>query len=131
MSKSRKVKWIENTLIRLEASLTLCTSEKQFQNALYYIDRLDYKEVFVSKDAYATTHWLRSNVNKNQQALLIGIRLGLDPIDAASLLVHEAVHCFQHQCEHMNENNPSSEFQAYSIQNISHALMLAYRDELK
>jgi hypothetical protein len=44
-----------------------------------------------------------------------------------ALLVHEAVHIWQDVKHRIGEDNPSSEFEAYAIQNISQELMLAYK----
>ena len=47
-------------------------------------------------------------------------------IQVASLLVHEAVHVAQSIIERIGEKNPSHEFQAYLIQNLSQVLFLEY-----
>jgi hypothetical protein len=50
-------------------------------------------------------------------------------IDATSkvcTLVHEAVHIWQYICKYIGEDNPSEEFEAYSIQEITHQLLLCY-----
>lgn len=44
-----------------------------------------------------------------------------------ALLAHEAVHIWQNIKEAMHETNPSSEFEAYSIQNICLDLFKEYR----
>lgn len=48
-----------------------------------------------------------------------------------SLLVHEATHIWQAVRETLYEDEPSSEFEAYSIQKISYELMLAYEKAIK
>ena len=48
-----------------------------------------------------------------------------------SILVHEAVHVFQNACEHAGEIEPSSEFQAYSIQAIYYNLSTEYKKAAK
>ena len=42
------------------------------------------------------------------------------------LLVHEATHVWQRIKEWLGEHNPSNEFEAYAMQNISQNLMAAY-----
>lgn len=49
--------------------------------------------------------------------------VGGDPIQVACVLVHEAVHVFQRLCTSIGEVTPSKEFEAYSIEHISEALM--------
>lgn len=51
---------------------------------------------------------------------------GRTAIQVAGLLVHEAVHIFQRTCDRIGEVNPSSEFEAYSIQWIAQELMEQY-----
>ncbi|MCX5818441.1 MAG: hypothetical protein NT047_00785 [Deltaproteobacteria bacterium] len=51
-----------------------------------------------------------------------------NPNAVIGLLVHEAVHVWQHICEELNENEPSVEFEAYSIQLLSQRLIAAYSE---
>lgn len=53
-----------------------------------------------------------------------------DPVDNAAYLVHEAVHVFQHLCQQIGEDNPSIEFEAYTIEYIAVRLFHAYRRAL-
>ena len=53
-----------------------------------------------------------------------------DPIENAIYLVHEAVHIWQRYCKEIGEEHPSEEFEAYTIQNITHRLFHAYHDAL-
>ena len=50
-----------------------------------------------------------------------------DPIENAVSLVHEAVHIWQGFCDYIGEENPSKEFEAYTIQNITQRLFDAYK----
>lgn len=48
------------------------------------------------------------------------------PHVAADLLVHEAMHVWRDMREAIDEKEPSSEFEAYAMQNISAELFAAY-----
>ena len=54
-----------------------------------------------------------------------------DPVENAVSLVHEAVHIWQGLCEYIGEENPSKEFEAYTIQNITQRLFDAYKMALE
>lgn len=49
------------------------------------------------------------------------------PRDTVELLVHESMHVWRDMREAIGEEKPSSEFEAYAMQNIFGALLDAYR----
>ena len=110
--------------------LALCTREELFTKFLNYIDypkedRLDW----VSEGANATTHTIDLNGNIFSIVCIKPPPEHISGIEIAALLVHEAVHIWQNMMEHINERNPSKEFEAYSIQTISSTLMNAYVEQ--
>jgi hypothetical protein len=110
------------------------TSQAEFDEALKDIDLPDYKEAYIPNGWPACTHTF-DNV-KGSIACIVAFDLERaaqeDPIDVAALLVHEAVHVWQH-----NESNAGKlgcfgdEGEAYAIQNISTRLMAAYVEKIK
>lgn len=48
------------------------------------------------------------------------------PEEIIGLIVHESVHIWQDAQIALGEKNPSIEFMAYSIQNITHDVLIAY-----
>lgn len=52
-----------------------------------------------------------------------------DPVAIMGLLAHEAVHVFQSLAEHAGEDDPSKEFEAYSIQMITQELIWSYLEK--
>lgn len=51
--------------------------------------------------------------------------------EIVGLIVHEATHVYQHMLESMGEKNPSTEFEAYSMQGITQSLLSAYEASRK
>jgi hypothetical protein len=50
-----------------------------------------------------------------------------DPIMVIGLMAHEATHVWQEIRSHMQEQNPSSEFEAYAVQHITQELLSAFQ----
>lgn len=48
-----------------------------------------------------------------------------DLVSVTGVILHETVHVFQKMCGYIEEYNPSSEFEAYSIQHIYTELILS------
>jgi hypothetical protein len=124
------MEWLSRDLI-VGPYLALALCEKDFHSALRHC------EVPVSE----WPHWLKGTANAAAHTLTnpdgglvcvvcLGSCEGREPIQIASLLVHEAVHVWQSWCEHAGEARPSEEFEAYSIQAISQRLMYAYAESL-
>lgn len=68
--------------------------------------------------------------NETTGDAIILVTLNRDDKDLLSiigLVAHEAVHVFDRICEHINEDEPSEEFKAYSIQMIIMELLEAWR----
>ena len=110
--------WIDRTIIESPYCIGLCQTEKQYRNELQRLKVDDYK----------TCEWIQEgkdgNVTEivqnkgNGQCFIVSIRINKDtkPIEVIGLLVHEAVHCWQKIHRNMGEDQPSAEFEAYSIQ---------------
>jgi hypothetical protein len=79
---------------------------------------------YPTQDA-ACTH-MESKATKNQCTLVTVAHVKRPAIVVISLLVHEAMHVWRAIREDIGETYPSSEFEAYSLQNISQNLIAAY-----
>lgn len=63
---------------------------------------------------------------EHEPVCIVALTVGMDDntgIQIASILIHEAVHVWQEHIRHIGEDEPSSEMEAYGIQNISYTLM--------
>lgn len=119
-----KAKWVDRTLVSLHYKIALCTSEKDFN---FELKRLKVPvndwPVWLPDDAYANTHTLQG-ANKEEKIIIICIKRGLK--NSTPCLIHEATHIFQHEMRLIQEDNPSDEFAAYSIEAIATNLIEAY-----
>jgi hypothetical protein len=124
--------WCDRMLVCSPYYYGLCISEEQFHRELQELGlpRADWPAFLSTEQADATAHRFKSD--KGAHCILVCIRFQpqRDGIEVAALLVHEAMHIWRHIREHIGEQEPSAEFEAYSVQWISQQLMLQYRQYL-
>jgi hypothetical protein len=126
----QKVRWLSRSLI-VGPYLAICFTEDEFRGILKYLEIKHYEwPQWITPGADATTHTLGYK-NKIATVICIHIPPEMDPVAVAGLMVHEAVHVFQRYCQSIGEDEPSLEFEAYSIQHISQQFMWEYVDYLK
>lgn len=98
------------------------------------ISRPAQGQPWVDENANATTSYFSAEqaAKSKRPAVIVwvGPRVKKTSIQTAALLVHEAVHIFQHFCEYIGETAPSKEFEAYSIQWIAQELMEQYASQV-
>jgi hypothetical protein len=124
------LKWLDSTLITGNW-FALCLTEKAFISEMKKMKVFDSPR-WINDSAQATTHLFTSDSGSRCAIVCI------DPtqleqrtgVQVASILVHEAVHVWQDFAEFIGERNPSIEFEAYSIQNISEQLMSSYKQHI-
>lgn len=63
--------------------------------------------------------------NKPQVFICLDLKKLRTKRAAMSVLIHEAVHAWQHICEFLNEEAPGGEIEAYAVQTI--AMGMAYK----
>ena len=120
-----KTRWLDRTLIR-GPSVTLCKSEEQYNKVMRDLG-VDYPDPWIGEQQMATVHHFSNAVSGGRSCVVcIGNMKNVPPIRIASILVHEAVHIWQTYIEFIDEENPSKEFEAYSIEAISYNLMEEY-----
>lgn len=122
------VEWLDRTPARPLPYYCLCTSEAQYLEAMKYLE-FQNPPKWINDNAHATTHTLTNEKGALCCVVCIEIPYGKAKGEIYALLVHEAVHIWQEYCDDIGERKPSAEFEAYTIQAISQALMYSYDSE--
>jgi hypothetical protein len=123
-------KWLNKTLIEGD-HLCTCFTEQEYYKLLKSLKvPIAEWDRWLLPESLATTHYFDTPKGSRVSIVCIPIKPEADGIDVATLLVHEAVHVVQEYFRYIGEDNPGSEIEAYAIQNVSAALMNAYRDRL-
>lgn len=122
-----KLKWLDRPLIS-GPHLVLCLSDKSFQAAVKHLQCPKPLQFLGDDRSSGSVHTLE---NKSGSTVSIVSLHAPDasPIEIAGILVHEAVHVWQDYCRTIGEDEPSVEFEAYSIQTISQRLMVSYVEQ--
>lgn len=125
----KELRWLDRELVR-GPFLALATSELAFYRAMQHLKVPQANwNTWLPQDAYGRTHILTNP--EGSVACVVCVRVGEQQgIDAASTLIHEAVHVWQAWCKYRGEAEPSIEFEAYSIESIARRLMQAYAKHL-
>jgi len=122
------INWISRAIIESPYCIGLCLDEGNFQRELkkLKVPREHWPE-WLPSDSAGAVHFFEKNDGHQKCAIVCTEKHG-DPNETVGLLIHEAVHVWQHICEALDEDNPSREFEAYSIQAISLRLIAAYSE---
>lgn len=119
-SKSR-IRWLDTTLVQ-GVDMALFIDPDDFAAAINELNVEDPPEFLPAQDALAGVHEVQAN-KTTHCFVVIGDVTRFKRTEIFTLLVHEAVHVWQITREFLGEDKPSSEFEAYAIQNISHRLI--------
>lgn len=124
------MKWLDRALIT-GPCLALVLSEEDYHRAMtaFKVPMAQRNPWLNSDHADATAHLLEHPTQGLGAVVALRVRDGIEGVQIAGLLVHEAVHIFQHFCERIGERQPSSEFEAYSIQAMAQRLMYSYAEQ--
>ena len=107
-----------------------CPDEKAWKHEMKRLEVKDVPYPALTTDA-CCTHFEKS---KNKSGDSAGNSCSIvsishekrDPLAIVTLLVHEAMHVWRQMLSEMGEEEPSSEFEAYAMQNIVFRLLAAY-----
>ena len=121
------MRWLDRTLI-VGPHLALATTQRQFDKLMAHccIPK-DQRPNFKQSNSNASTLLLERKTGEYVCIVSLHTVPRKTPRSVVySLLVHEAVHVWQHKRKGIGEDCPSSEFEAYSIQAIAQALFDEY-----
>lgn len=125
-----KSKWIVRAIVESPYCIGLCVTENQFKNEMkrLRVPMEDWPHWLMHKKGAA--HFFEQAESHDLCALVCIKQYGpeKDPNVIIGLIIHEAVHVWQHICLDLGERDPSSEFEAYSIQAISQRLIAKYSE---
>lgn len=116
-SKQPKIKWLERRLM-LGPHLVLCLTEAEYHKALDHL-KIPMEDRHKWLASYGEVHTF-----ENDEGMVCIVCIALKTIrskpasEVARILVHEAVHVWQQYSKDIGEKEPSSEFEAYSIEAI-------------
>lgn len=116
------MKWLDRHTVRAP-HIALCLSDKDFKKAARHCKLTDPGEWIDTTRQKAVVHIWENGGQLTCVVCLNPDARRADPIEVACTLVHESVHIFQRLCQSIGETDPSMEFEAYSIERISEALM--------
>ena len=122
---SQKVHWLSRTLIS-GPRLVLCLSEKQYDEVIKFLVVGEPNPWLDEGCSACVHHFQSSGGGKSAVVCLNTSALNGSSIGIAAVLVHESVHIWQAFREHIGEDAPSNEFEAYSIESISRTLFEEY-----
>lgn len=128
-SKQKKSNWLNRVLMQSPYHLAMCLTEKQFQQKCkeLKVPKEGRPEFMLNWHSHATVHFFE-NQQEGSVAAVVCIQ-GMDKYsyaEVASLICHESVHIWQEVRKHLGEKSPSSEFEAYAVQNILQTLLYEY-----
>ena len=119
------MRWLNRTVMR-GVYLALCTSQKEFDRISKHLGT--EKDVWLADNHDACVHTFE---NKSKVSCVVCIELTAEnPLEVASILVHEATHVKQKMMARIGETAPSKEFEAYTMQNICQELFTEYARRL-
>ena len=122
--------WCDRDLIRSPLYYAVVFTEKDFHRELrgLGLPRDKWPAFLASDHAGATAHYFESGAKKRCAIVCMHPQPDRDQVEVVGLLVHEAMHLWRWIREDIGEREPSSEFEAYSMQWITQQLCAAYRD---
>lgn len=130
--KPKPLEWLDRSLLTSPYCYALCLSEDAFKAEMKSLGVPNERRGgwIATPQADATLHYLE-NQKTSGLAAIICLRANDKELEQVySLLVHEAVHLWQVIKEHIGEDSPAKEQEAYAIQRIAQSLMYSYKEQV-
>ena len=124
----KKVEWIGRCLFTSPICISLCLSEEAFKKELkrLKVPVEDWPE-WICAGSHATTHFFEKFDSFDSCCIVcVKHRKGRVIAQIVGLLTHEAMHVWRDIKRDIGEKEPSSEFEAYAMQNIVQQLFYSY-----
>lgn len=129
MKKHKRAFYIGDAALPTKMHIGLCINEKQLRKEMKILKserKIDTKIDFPAPGR-ADTWFFQNPAHKTVCLILFNSSADL-LIERHGLLLHEAVHVWQHILEEAGEDKPGNEIEAYAIQQIYINLVSAYHD---
>lgn len=123
--------WLDRSLISSPFHIALCLTRKQFERKLKEcsIPKEDWMP-FVTVSESARVHRYSHEGTGYVFVCIDGYEQHAE-VEIYGLLVHEAMHIWRWIREYIDEETPSSEFEAYAMQNLSQRLIHEFKRQTK
>lgn len=119
-----KTRWLDRRIGAPGPFLALCLSQDELNAAVRHL-KLDTRPRWVNTGANATMHAF-GGPGGLVCIVCLDLTVERNGVETAGLLVHEAVHAWQHWCDAIGEDKPGAEQEAYGVQAIAQELMAEY-----
>lgn len=128
MAKKQKgALWLDDTLVRSIYPFGLCITEEQFWQEVKKLNAPKelFDEGWLGDTALARLHTI-TKPDKRMCRIVCIDDTKLTSMGVIEMLIHEGTHIWQGVRDDMGEENPSEEFEAYSVQWIVTSLIAGY-----
>lgn len=128
--------WCDRTAVRMPMYYAMCTSREEFHAHLTRceVPRDDWPKFHPADSTAAATCFYLKHGETGRTVVLVtlnpGYAEGHTAAQLAAVLVHEATHIKQWFMGDIGEDEPSAEFEAYTMQSICEELFNAYQATL-
>lgn len=122
-----RAKWLDRSLVLNPYYYTVCTSEALFHRELRHLKIAKPWPEFVSfAYSQATCRRFEHSARGRAAIVCMPVKRRRNPSSTVGILIHEAVHIWQWARDYIGEQAPSSEFEAYAVEQISTELIREY-----